>query len=76
MAKKPKDDREHFRPLSDGGTVIPLGNVAVDVARRSAPRIISGAVVDPVILLIRQCFGRYQLEMKLTKKRKKPLSRD
>ena len=73
MAKKPKPA---LRMSKDGGTVVPLGNVAVDIVRRAAPRIITGAVVDPVILLMRQCLGRYHLEMKLTKKRKKPLSRD
>lgn len=73
MAKKPKPA---LRMSKDGGTVIPLGHVAVDTVKATAPRLISSAVVDPVILLMRQCFGRYQLEMKLTKKRKKPLSRD
>jgi hypothetical protein len=51
----------------------PVG-VAIDTAKAAAPALIPSAV-DPVILLIHQHFGRYALEMKLTKKREKPLSR-
>ncbi len=66
MAKKPKDDREHFRPLGSG--------VAVEVLKSAAPAIIH-ADVDPVILELRASLGLYRASLKLTKKPENPLSR-
>lgn len=53
----------------------PVG-VPVTVTMAAASPLTEEAVTDPIIMLMRQCFGRYKLEMKLTKKREKPLSRD
>lgn len=64
--------------LSDNlaGQILRQANKTAARHAEQAGRTVLAAKPDPVILAIRRSFGRYRLELKLTKKPENPLSRD